>query len=181
MDIKSDNTTSHIIYIKGLLSQRAIFLYFMCIISMLCYNNIEVDINSLDRFLKAQERMYPVALKEIQNGKKESHWMWYIFPQLRGLGKSQMAYTYGINGIEEAKAYLAHPVLSARLFEICEALLKHKDKPAYKILGDVDSMKLLSSMTLFSYISEKGSIFQNVLDIFYKNKKDKITLELIQK
>ena len=92
-----------------------------------------MDINSLDRFLEAQERMYETALKEIKNGEKESHWMWYIFPQLRGLGKSQLAYTYGINGIEEAKAYIAHPVLSARLIEITEALLTHKGKDIYDI------------------------------------------------
>ena len=110
-----------------------------------------MDINSLDRFLEAQERMYPVALKEIQNGEKESHWMWYIFPQLRGLGRSQMAYSYGINGIEEAKAYLAHPVLSARLIEICEALLEHKGEDIEDILGDIDAMKLRSSMTLFAF------------------------------
>ena len=84
-----------------------------------------MDINSLDRFLEAQERMYEIALKEIRNGEKESHWMWYIFPQLRGLGKSQMAYAYGISGLEEAKAYLEHPVLSARLIEITEALRYH--------------------------------------------------------
>ena len=87
-----------------------------------------MDISSLNRFLEAQEHTYATALKEIKNGEKESHWMWYIFPQLRGLGKSRMAYAYGINGLEEAKAYLAHPVLSARLIEISEALLEHKGK-----------------------------------------------------
>ena len=138
-----------------------------------------MDINSLDRFLGAQERMYPVALKEIQNGEKESHWMWYIFPQLRGLGKSRMAYTYGINGLEEAKAYLAHPVLSARLIEISEALLEHKGKDIEDILGDIDAMKLRSSMTLFALISEGGSIYHNVLDCFYNGKTDSYTIELI--
>ena len=76
---------------------------------------------TLNRFLEAQEDMYEVALAEIRNGEKESHWMWYIFPQLRGLGRSSMAYKYGIDGIEEAKAYLAHPVLSVRLIEITKA------------------------------------------------------------
>lgn len=139
-----------------------------------------MDINSLDRFLQAQELKYATALKEIQKGKKRTHWMWYIFPQLRGLGKSNMSYVYGINGIDEAKAYLAHPVLSARLIEICEALLEHKDKCAYDIFGDIDDMKLQSSMTLFSYVSEKGSIFHNVLESFYKNEIDKRTLDLIK-
>ena len=122
-----------------------------------------MDINSLDRFIDAQERMYEIALKEIRNGEKESHWMWYIFPQLRGLGKSQMAFAYGIHGLEEAKAYLAHPVLSARLIEISEALLEHKGKDIEDILGDIDAMKLRSSMTLFALISEGGSIYHNRL------------------
>ena len=138
-----------------------------------------MDINSLDRFLEAQERIYEIALKEIRNGEKESHWMWYIFPQLRGLGKSQMAYAYGINGLEEAKAYLAHPVLSARLIEISEALLEHKGKDIEDILGDIDAMKLRSSMTLFALISEGGSIYHNVLDCFYNGKTDSYTIELI--
>lgn len=142
---------------------------------------VSMDINSLDRFLVAQESMYETALKEIKNGRKRSHWIWYIFPQLRGLGRSNMSYVYGISGLEEAKAYLEHPVLSARLNEICETLLEHKDKLTYEILGDIDDMKLLSCMTLFSYISEKGSVFHNVLDSFYKNKIDKKTLELIRK
>ena len=139
-----------------------------------------MDINSLDRFLDAQERMYEIALKEIRNGEKESHWMWYIFPQLRGLGRSQMAYAYGINGIEEAKAYIEHPVLSARLIEICEALLEHKNEDIEDILGDVDAMKLRSSMTLFAFISEKNSVFFQVLECFYDGKMDEHTLKLIE-
>ena len=138
-----------------------------------------MDINSLDRFLEAQEHMYETALQEIKNGEKESHWMWYIFPQLRGLGRSQMAYTYGINGLEEAKAYLAHPVLSARLIEICEALLEHKDEDIEDILGDIDAMKLRSSMTLFSLISENESIFHQVLNCFHDGYMDKFTLKLV--
>lgn len=105
---------------------------------------MHMDINSLDRFLEAQERMYEIALKEIKNGEKESHWMWYIFPQLRGLGRSQMAYVYGISGLEEAKAYLEHPVLSARLIEITEALLEHKDQDIEDILGDITSYSIAS-------------------------------------
>ena len=134
-----------------------------------------MDINSLDRFLEAQERMYEIALKEIKNGEKKSHWMWYIFPQLRGLGRSQMAYVYGINGLKEAKAYLAHPVLSARLIEISEALLDHKGEDIEDILGDIDAMKLRSSMTLFALISKDGSIFHQLLDCFYEGKFDQCT------
>ena len=140
-----------------------------------------MDINSLDRFLEAQERMYEIVLKEIKNGEKESHWMWYIFPQLRGLGRSQMAYAYGINGLEEAKAYLDHPLLSARLIEISEALLAHKDQDIEDILGDIDAMKLCSSMTLFALISEDDSVFQRVLDYFYDGEIDKLTIKLTKK
>lgn len=140
-----------------------------------------MDINSLDRFLEAQERMYETALKEIKNGEKESHWMWYIFPQLRGLGRSQMAYTYGINGLEEAKAYLDHSVLSARLIEISEALLEHKDQDIEDILGDIDAMKLRSSMTLFAFISKDASTFQRVLDCFYDSEMDEQTIKLTKK
>ena len=139
-----------------------------------------MDINSLDRFLEAQEQMYEVALKEIQNGEKESHWIWYIFPQLRGLGRSQMAYAYGINGIEEAKAYLEHPILSKRLIEITEALLIHKGKDIYDIMGDIDDMKLHSSMTLFSLVSEDDSVFHQVLNNFYNGEMDEFTLKLIK-
>lgn len=138
-----------------------------------------MDINSLDRFLEAQERMYETALKEIKNGEKESHWMWYIFPQLRGLGKSRMAYAYGINGLEEAKAYLAHPVLSTRLIEISEALLKHKNQDIENILGDIDAMKLRSSMTLFAIISYNDSVFHQILDCFYNGEMDELTKRLI--
>ena len=91
-----------------------------------------------------------------------------------------MAYTYGINGIEEAKAYLAHPILSARLIEITEALLAHKDKSAHKIFGDIDDMKLQSCMTLFSLISENDSVFHQVLDCFYDGKMDKYTIAIIK-
>ena len=139
-----------------------------------------MDINSLDRFLEAQERMYETALKEIKNGEKESHWMWYIFPQLRGLGRSQMAYTYGINGLEEAKAYLDHPVLSARLIEISEALLKHKNQDIENILGDIDAMKLRSCMTMFDYISP-NDIFGEVLDVFYQGERGGKTIRVISR
>lgn len=139
-----------------------------------------MDINSLDRFLEAQENMYATALQEIKNGEKESHWMWYIFPQLRGLGRSDRAYIYGINGIEEAKAYLEHPVLSARLIEISEALLEHPDEIIEDLIGDLDVVKLQSSMTLFASISEADSVFHKVLDCFYDGTPDEYTLKLIK-
>ena len=139
-----------------------------------------MDINSLDRFLEAQEHMYEIALNEIKNGEKESCWMWYIFPQLRKLGKSQMAYAYGINGLEEAKAYLAHPVLSSRLIEISEVLLLHKGQMIEDIMGDIDAIKLCSSMTLFALLSEDGSVFHQALNCFFDGEQDMNTLDLIK-
>ena len=138
-----------------------------------------MDMNSLDRFVKAQEKMYPIAMKEIQEGKKRSHWMWYIFPQLRGLGMSSMAHKYGIIYICEARAYLEHPWLSGRLYELCVALLHHKDKSAYEIFGDIDSMKLKSSMTLFALTSEDYTMFDQVLECFFNGEMDEVTVKLI--
>ena len=138
-----------------------------------------MDINSLERFVEAQAKTYEIALNEIKNGKKHTHWMWSIFPQLRGLGTSNMAYIYGISGLEEAKTYLEHPVLSERLYEICDELLKHKDKNVFEIFGSIDGMKLKSSMTLFSLVSENHAIFDKVLECFFDGKKDEITVNLI--
>ena len=138
-----------------------------------------MDFNSLDRFVQAQTLMYPSVLKQIQNGKKTSHWMWFMFPQLRGLGTSTMAHLYGISGLGEAKAYLAHPVLSGRLYELCSELLKHKDKTALEIFGDIDEMKLKSSMTLFALTSEDYTIFDEVLEHFFSGEMDEVTVKLI--
>lgn len=140
-----------------------------------------MDSNSLNRFIIAQEYMYVNALEEIKKGEKESHWVWFIFPQLRGLGYSSKAYTYGIDGLEEAKAYLEHPVLSARLIEITEALLTHRRKDIEDIMGDIDALKLRSSMTLFALISEPKSVFHRVLEVFYDSKMDEMTLGLLGK
>ncbi len=138
-----------------------------------------MDFNSLDRFVQAQTLMYPSVLKQMQNGKKTSHWMWFMFPQLRGLGTSTMAHLYGISGLGEAKAYLAHPVLSRRLYELCGELLKHKDKTALEIFGDIDEMKLKSSMTLFALTSEDYTIFDEVLEHFFGGEMDEVTVKLI--
>ena len=138
-----------------------------------------MDFNSLDRFVQAQTLMYPSVLKQMQNGKKTSHWMWYMFPQLRGLGTSTMANIYGISGLGEAKAYLAHPVLSERLYKLCGELLKHKDKTALEIFGDIDEMKLKSSMTLFALTSEDYTIFDEVLENFFGGEMDEVTVKLI--
>ena len=135
----------------------------------------------MNRFIDAQNYMYETALTEIKNGMKISHWIWFVFPQLRGLGRSDMAYKYGINGIEEAKEYLAHPVLFARLTEISEALLVHKNKDIEYIMGGIDAMKLRSSMTLFALASEENSVFHQVLDCFYNGEMDEYTIKLIKK
>ena len=139
-----------------------------------------MDLNSLERFVKAQENTYKIALNEIRSGKKRTHWMWFIFPQLRGLGESETSYYYGISGIDEAKDYLAHPVLSERLLEISTALLAHKGKSPTAIFGYIDDLKLQSCMTLFAAISEPNSVFHQVLDDFFDGKQDLETLRRIK-
>lgn len=138
------------------------------------------EMHTLQRFLEAQEDSYEIALKELTAGKKRSHWMWYIFPQLRGLGRSDTARFYGIADMDEAKAYLADSILGARLAACCEAMLLHTEKSALWILGDIDVMKLKSSMTLFALASgEEASVFHQVLQQFYNGKMDERTIELL--
>ena len=124
--------------------------------------------NSLDRFLVAQEHSYDTALREIRSGHKRSHWMWYIFPQIAGLGMSYTAQLYAIKDIEEARQYIAHPVLGARLIEISNALL----------MGYPDDLKLRSCMTLFAQVSD-DPVFDAVLAKFYGGRADARTLELL--
>lgn len=138
-----------------------------------------IDDVYLQRFVRAQSGVYDTALKEIRNGDKRSHWMWFIFPQLRGLGKSEMATFYGIADLNEAIMYLAHPVLGTRLIECCEAVLSNKEKSAYEIFGGIDAKKLRSSMTLFLVASDGNPVFKAVLDRFYDGKKDGATLKLL--
>lgn len=134
---------------------------------------------NLNRFVDAQRNSYSVALREIQNGAKVSHWMWYIFPQLRALGKSQMATFYGIENFKEAKMYLAHPLLGERLREISEALLTLESDDPYRVMGSIDGTKLCSSMTLFAEVDGYDSVFGRVIDKFYKGCKDDKTLRLL--
>ena len=136
--------------------------------------------NELDRFVKAQEKDYSVALEEIKNGKKRSHWIWYIFPQLEELGRSSIAKYYGIKGFEEAKAYLENDLLRSRLIEITSELYKIDGDISY-ILNSPDDMKLKSCMTLFNYVDSSIDIFQKVLDKFYNGEKDNNTLEYLRK
>jgi uncharacterized protein (DUF1810 family) len=133
-----------------------------------------------DLFLKAQELHYEIALKEIKNGQKISHWMWFIFPQIIGLGNSEMALKYALRNLGEAEAYLQHPILGLRLVEICTALLAHKDRTAESILGYPDDLKLRSSMTLFSEVAGASDVFMDVLNLFYDGNRDEKTLKILR-
>ena len=138
-----------------------------------------MDKYNLQRFVEAQEQRYDKALQEIRNGRKWRHWMWYIFPQLRGLGYSPNCEYYGISGLDETREYLQHPILGNRLREISEALLTHNDKSADDILGGgVDSLKVCSSMTLFDAVSP-NDVFQKVIDKYYNGNKDMLTLKML--
>ncbi|MDB5241757.1 MAG: calpastatin [Spirosoma sp.] len=136
--------------------------------------------NNLNRFLDAQETDYSRALAEIKNGRKQSHWMWYIFPQIAGLGYSDMATFYAIKDLQEASDYLAHPVLGSRLIDISSALLSHTGKTANQIMGSPDDLKLRSSMTLFSLPENTDPVFQAVLDKFFNGIQDPKTLGIIR-
>jgi uncharacterized protein (DUF1810 family) len=140
----------------------------------------EQSSNKLDRFLEAQENDFARALSEIRAGRKRSHWMWYIFPQLAGLGRSSTAQFYAIKDAAEAKAFLAHPILGSRLREITEALLAVEDKTAEEIFGFPDVLKLRSCATLFAHISEPGSVFEHVLEKYYLSEPDEATLRLLK-
>ncbi len=136
--------------------------------------------DTLKRFLDAQATDYAGALAEIENGRKQSHWMWYIFPQLAGLGHSETAKFYAISGLNEATAYLSHPVLGSRLIEISSVLLTIEGKTATQIVGTPDDLKLCSSMTLFGIVNDADPVFQAILDKFFACVPDQRTLDLIE-
>lgn len=133
----------------------------------------------LRRFLSAQERDYDRALEEIRGGRKRSHWMWYIFPQIQGLGFSSTAQYYGVKDLEEAKDYMEHPLLSARLVEISEALLTLPTDNATAVMGYPDDLKLCSCMTLFEQAKPEEPVFGKVLDKFYGGERDARTLAIL--
>ncbi|RYF99406.1 MAG: DUF1810 domain-containing protein [Chitinophagaceae bacterium] len=133
----------------------------------------------LSRFLDAQKPDYETALAEIRNGRKITHWIWYIFPQLKGLGYSGNAQFYGIKDQEEADAYRAHPVLGTHLVEISDALLQLDTSNATEVMGSPDDLKLRSCMTLFSEVPGASPVFQKVLDKFFNGKKDEKTIDLL--
>lgn len=133
----------------------------------------------IDRFIEPQKVSYAIALEEVRSGKKVSHWMWYIFPQLRGLGQSNVAWYYGIEDLSEAKVYLKHPILGRRLREITQAALDLSETDPMKVFGWPDNMKFRSCMTLFAQISE-DDLFARALEKFFGGQEDSMTLELLK-
>ena len=138
-----------------------------------------MDKFNLNRFIKAQEETYNSAMDEIKSGSKYGHWMWFLFPQLEGLGSTEMTKKFSIKSLEEAKAYLKNAILGERLLESCEILLKLEDVSISDVMGFPDDLKLRSSMTLFESASSKNSIFSKVLDEYYESSRDNKTLGLL--
>ncbi|MEO7105684.1 MAG: DUF1810 domain-containing protein [Rhodoferax sp.] len=133
----------------------------------------------LERFVEAQAAVYHTVVAELSMGHKETHWMWFIFPQLKELGKSAMAKRFGIESSEEARAYLAHPLIGSRLIACTKLLLAQRNANAYEIFGSPDDVKLRSCMTLFALTSPQEPVFKQTLDMFYKGKVDEVTLKLL--
>ena len=136
--------------------------------------------SNLQRFTEAQKEDFKLALEEIRSGRKRSHWMWYIFPQIRGLGFSSMSAYYGIQNLEEAKDFLKDPYLGANIKSICQALLELNTDDPHQVLGSPDDLKLLSSMTLFEVAEGKGGVFTKVIEKYYGGRRDQRTLELLE-
>jgi uncharacterized protein (DUF1810 family) len=137
------------------------------------------DPHDLGRFVAAQAGVHATALAELRAGRKRSHWMWFVFPQLAGLGSSAMARRYAIAGAAEARAYLEHPVLGARLVECAEALLAVEGRSAREIMGSPDDLKLRSCATLFARVAPPGSAFERLIDRYYGGEEDAATLRLL--
>lgn len=135
--------------------------------------------DTLDRFIDAQGNIYPQALKELREGEKHGHWMWFIFPQIAGLGYSRTSQYYAIKDLDEARAYLAQPVLGARLVECAEAVLAVEGRSALAIFGAVDELKFRSSMTLFAKVAGPVVVFSQILDKYFEGKQDDRTLTLL--
>lgn len=137
--------------------------------------------DGLERFLAAQRSSYETALKEIKAGRKRSHWIWYIFPQIAGLGHSETAQYYAIRDMDEAKAYMENETLKSRLIEISQALLEVNSDDASQVMGWPDDLKLRSSMTLFALAKPEEKVFQKVLDQFFQGKMDQKTIEILSR
>src|SRR5690606_15641485 len=136
---------------------------------------------NLRRFLDAQKDTFQRAFSEIENGCKQSHWMWFVFPQLKGLGRSETAKFYGIDSIEEAEAYLEHRDLGQNLIRISTELLKIEGKTANEIFGNPDDLKLCSCMTLFANVRGANPVFRKILDKYFNGEQDKSTLQILEK
>jgi uncharacterized protein (DUF1810 family) len=137
------------------------------------------DPHLLSRFVLAQQDDYEQALSEIRSGQKRSHWMWYIFPQIDGLAFSSTSRHFAIKSLDEARAYLDHPILGPRLVECAEAVLLVKDRSATQIFGSPDDLKLRSCATLFASVSPPGSVFERLLEKYYRGERDGKTLQLL--
>jgi uncharacterized protein (DUF1810 family) len=137
------------------------------------------ELHDLDRFVTAQAPHHDRVLAELRGGRKRSHWMWFVFPQIAGLGHSAMSIHYAIRSLDEARAYLAHPVLGPRLIECCEAVLSVPDRSAHDIFGSPDDMKLQSCATLFAHVTPRGSVFDQVLERYFEGRRDQRTLSLV--
>ncbi|MDE3200438.1 MAG: DUF1810 domain-containing protein [Acidobacteriota bacterium] len=142
-------------------------------------DRFETDSFHLARFVRAQEAMYPQVLTELRNGRKLSHWIWFIFPQMRGLGRSPNAEFYGIRSLDEARAYYTHPLLGPRLEECTILVLAVRGTPIDRILGPPDDMKFRSSMTLFAQAVPENTLFPQALDKYFGGRPDQLTLELL--
>ena len=140
-----------------------------------------IDPFDLQRFVRAQEGDYERALAEVRSGRKRSHWMWYVFPQFAGLGQSSMSQRYAINTLGEARAYLAHPILGARLKGIAEAVLGVQDRTAHEMFGSPDDLKRQSSATLFALVSPEDSVFHWIIEKYFGGRQDEKTLELTRR
>ncbi len=138
-----------------------------------------IDTYNLNRFVIAQSGVIDKAIGELRRGRKETHWMWFVFPQLVGLGSSTMATRYGISGAEEAREYLDHPILGPRLIDCTQAVIDLDNLSTNDIFGTPDDMKLRSCATLFAHISAEGSAFHQILDKYYRGEPDPATLSLL--
>ena len=134
---------------------------------------------TLERYIKAQASVYPRALEELKRGHKQSHWMWYVFPQMAGLGHSAMSHSYAIQSLEEAREYFAHPILGARLRECCQAAMAVEGRSAHEIFRSPDDLKFRSCLTLFAQAAPEETLFRELLEKYFGGKADAATLDLM--